>query len=159
MARTSASVGGSAKSALLASAAIVIADQLIKLAIVESRRSLPIELIPESLKLVYARNTGIAFGLFQGNNFLVSLLSIVVVVLIIRLWPQLKSPVERYSAALILGGTLGNLADRLLRGSVVDYIAVTGFPAFNLADAALTLGAAMMFIPYILAKLRGRKKA
>ena len=154
MARTTASVDGSTRKALLVSAAVVVADQLIKAAIIGNRPALPLDVIPESLRLVYARNTGIAFGLFEGNNLLLGLLSIAVVVLIARLWPQLRTPIEKYATALMLGGTLGNLADRLLRGSVIDYVALAGFPAFNLADAALTIGAALMIAPYILRVLK-----
>ena len=104
-------------------------------------------LIPGVLGLRYAENTGIAFSLFQGQGWLLGLGAGAVLALA---WALLR----RYrlgkwagaGAMLMLGGAVGNLIDRLCRGYVVDMVEVLLFPfaIFNLADVALTVGAALL---------------
>jgi signal peptidase II len=98
------------------------------------------------------RNSGAAFGMASGLTAVFALVAIGVVVTIVRITPRLRSVPWAIGIGLLLGGALGNLLDRLFRapgfgkGSVVDFISVFGpdaahFPAFNVADSAITLGA------------------
>jgi signal peptidase II len=86
-------------------------------------------------------NTGTAFGLFGGNNEVFIWLSIFVIGAII--YAYLKYPMEKWasvSLALVLAGAAGNLIDRMMFGYVTDFIRISAWPAFNIADAAITAG-------------------
>lgn len=98
-----------------------------------------------------------AFGLLTGNNTAFIILSITVIAAIATIATRIKTLPETAATALILAGTASNLADRLLRGGVIDYISLGWLPAFNIADAALTTGAALIIAAYITQKLRKRR--
>jgi len=108
----------------------------------------PIEILP-FFHLVNVRNTGTAFGMFRnlGNNIFIIISLAAVVIIFFML---IKGREDRLSLSLILGGAIGNLTDRLSRGSVVDFIDVFvgrfHWPAFNVADSALTIGIGLIFI-------------
>lgn len=106
------------------------------------------------ISIPYRTNTGIAFGVLQGNNLLLSIISVAVAALIIVYREKVKEGIETAALALILGGTLSNLVDRIFRGAVIDYITIKGIPTFNLADAALTAGAALIITSFIIQKFR-----
>ncbi len=134
---------------------VVVLDQLTKLWLVAALPyGMQKTVIPGFLDLVHTRNRGVAFGLFsQAGPFSQTVLLSLVVVLVIFVFWQLFLHRERFAPrvglSLILGGALGNLVDRLLRGEVVDfldfYVSWGGrsyhWPAFNVADASITLGA------------------
>ncbi len=130
---------------LVAALVVVVADQAAKRA-AQSLGS-PVTLVPGVIGLRYAENTGVAFSLLSGYPALTGLLS---AGLIAAGWAALRrfalGPLSRAGAALMLGGAVGNLLDRLLRGYVIDMIELlfVRFPIFNLADAALTLGCVLM---------------
>ncbi|MFC1686763.1 signal peptidase II [Nanoarchaeota archaeon] len=93
------------------------------------------------LTLHLIKNTGAGFGLLKGQTWLLTIISTIVVILVILLFPRIppeKKPL--FFTALFLGGTLGNLIDRLLRKFVVDFIDFSFWPAFNIADACITVG-------------------
>ncbi len=125
-----------------------------KLIVVAGMQSLPLSVIPGFLAVSYASNTGIAFGALQGNNAALIVVSVAIAALIMRYRNKLETGLEAAAGALVLGGTLGNLADRVFRGAVVDYVTVKGLPTFNIADASLTLGAALIITAYLGSKLR-----
>ena len=97
------------------------------------------------LDFTNTRNTGVAFGAFQGAGLLVAILIGVSLTLLLgyfvlhRDMPLLWLPV-----GLLLGGALGNLADRARDGAVIDFIDPAGWPAFNLADACIVIGVLML---------------
>lgn len=133
-------------------AAILAADQATKAAVMQA---LPlgggVVVIPELLNLVHARNTGVAFGMLSGlGGWQVPLLVAVAVAIIavLGVWIHRLGDTEtgtRLALAAILGGAVGNVVDRLAWGHVVDFIDVHWggwhYPAFNVADSAITLGA------------------
>ena len=107
-------------------------------------RSIPETGLP---RLTHIQNTGAAFGLFQGQSFALTIVAIVGIVFILvlafafhRRYTFLDSRLGRLSLGLILGGTIGNLIDRLLLGHVTDFIDVGFWPAFNVADSAVVVG-------------------
>lgn len=126
---------------------LVGSDQLTKLAIRTSfapGHSLP--LIPGMLHLTYVQNTGAAFGLFQGFTGAFVLISLGVAA-----WVALELIRHRHQAvltqsalALVLGGAIGNLIDRLWLGYVIDFIDVRVWPVFNVADSAISVGVALL---------------
>ncbi len=102
-------------------------------------------------------NSGMAFSQGQGLGRLIGLLAIGVAV---WLWLSLKKAstnLLRVGTAMLIGGALGNVVDRLFRGekwlagSVIDFIDLQWFPVFNIADSAVTLGAAMLITSSVVA--------
>ncbi len=91
--------------------------------------------------LSYTTNTGGAFGIFRGLPWLFIVAGVIVMGIIAYYYKRI--PQNCYyiiSIGLILGGTLGNLLDRVLLGQVTDFIAFSFWPAFNIADSALSIG-------------------
>ena len=123
----------------------VIADQLVKA--LSLRLEQDVLLIPGVLRFTYAENTGMAFSLFSGRSWL---LGIVSAVCILAGWLILRrvrlGALSRTAAMLMLGGAVGNMIDRFLRGFVVDMFEFlfVDFAIFNVADAALTVGTVLM---------------
>lgn len=110
----------------------------------------PVEVL-SFFKLSYVENTGVAFGMFRGNNsfFIVFSIVLVTALLIFRRRLAGSSKAARAGIALVLGGALGNLYDRLAYGFVVDFFDLSFFPAvFNTADSAITIGAVLMAIGF-----------
>ncbi len=136
-------ISDNSKKFFLAAFAIIVLDQIIKFLAAEGILGLP-----------KISNTGIAFGFFQGNNLLLGVISAAVSVLVIFMIGRAGGSIEAAAMALILGGTLSNLMDRIFRGAVIDYISIKGIPTFNLADAALTGGAALIITLLIVQKFR-----
>jgi signal peptidase II len=129
---------------------VVAADQLTKIWI---RANLVTgESVPETglFRLTRVHNTGAAFGLFQDQSFsltIVALIGIVVILLVVlvayRRFPFLDTRLSRPALGLVLGGTVGNLIDRLHLGYVTDFIDIGIWPSFNIADSAVTVGVIM----------------
>jgi len=109
----------------------------------------PISGLEEYARIVHWRNTGAAFGMFQDLSIVFTVLAIVVSVAIIYYYPRIPSgdwPL-RLALGLQLGGAIGNLIDRLLfSGHVTDFISVLNFAVFNIADACISLGVAVLVI-------------
>ena len=132
-------------------AAVVAADQLVKW--LSSALGRDVILIPGVLNFTYAENTGMAFSMLSGHSWLLGVFSAAAIALG---WWILKGyrlgPVSRIAAMLMLGGAVGNMIDRFLRGYVVDMFEAlfVDFAIFNVADAALTVGTVLMGISLLL---------
>ena len=146
------------------SLAVLLLDQLTKLAVV-ARFSLDttVSLIPGLFRLVRVENRGIAFGFFSDSpsaitSIILVLISVAAIGLVgLLLWQNPRSAVRAGAGlALILGGAAGNLLDRLARGHVVDfldfYIGGYHWPAFNVADSAICVGAATLLWDLLVAQ-------
>jgi len=139
-------------------ATVVLLDVLTKRLAVErlSDRG-PVEVIDGLLKLRLVRNSGAAFGLAAGLTVVLTGVAVTVVVVMLRIAPRLRSAAWAVALALVLGGAVGNIADRLFRdpgpfrGHVVDFIALPHYPVFNVADMAIVSGGLLM----VLLSLRG----
>jgi len=109
----------------------------------------PLPVLGEFLRLTYTRNSGVAFGLGAGTNFPFYVFSLLaaVAILILFLRGGVQGRAREVALALIFGGALGNLVDRVTTGLVVDFIDVglgqMRFPVFNVADSAVTMGVAL----------------
>lgn len=130
-------------------AAVYAADRLTKLWASRTLPGHPIDLIPGALTLRYVTNSGGAFSLGQNAPWLFATVSVVVVVLIVAVSFRRRSALTAVALGLVLGGALGNLTDRIVRGSglrgrVVDFIDVHVWPIFNLADASIVIGALIL---------------
>ncbi|MDP3879553.1 MAG: signal peptidase II [Dehalococcoidales bacterium] len=123
-------------------------DQLTKLWIranLDLGESLP---LTGWLRLTHIRNPGAAFGLFQGFSFTLTVLAIAGIIALLvffiffyHRFPFLNDSLSKPALGLILGGTVGNLIDRLRLGSVTDFVDFGFWPAFNVADASIVIGA------------------
>lgn len=130
---------------LLVAIFVLLLDQMSK-AIVVSRMASGEEIeIFSFLSLERTSNTGVAFGLASDvPPVVLALVASAIVLLLLILGNRLRWPGSSLAIGLVLGGALGNLVDRILRGSVVDFIAVPYWPTFNLADAAITVGVVVL---------------
>jgi signal peptidase II len=127
-------------------------DQLTKY-LVRSRLVLgeawsPIPALGEWFRIVHWTNTGAAFGLFPSGGLIFTTVAIVVTGAILYYYPRIPRGhiLLRIALILQLSGALGNLADRLFHATVTDFIAVAQFPVFNLADASISVGVALLVI-------------
>jgi signal peptidase II len=142
-------------------ATIVLVDQITKVIV---RHTLPLgeshSLIPNLLDLTHVHNTGAAFGLLNAADFpykpvVMIAIAAIALVAIAAYATQLgfHERLARFGLALILGGAFGNLIDRAVAGYVVDFVDVywgsTHFWAFNVADAAITIGAILVLLDMI----------
>ena len=146
----------------VATAGVVVAvDQATKqLAVSHIARGGHVGVIP-GLDLTNARNTGVAFGALQGGGLVVAILIGLAMALLLgyfavhRDLPWLWLPV-----GLLLGGALGNLADRARDGAVVDFIDPVGWPAFNAADSCIVIGVlALLYVVEVRPKRASREPA
>jgi signal peptidase II len=128
-------------------AVIVAADQLVKALVTSSlERGETRELIL-GIKLVNTRNTGVAFGQLQGGGAIVSvLIAIAIVALLVYVARNLRRRLIWLPAGLLLGGALGNVIDRIREGAVIDFLKLPHWPAFNVADAAITIGVVALLL-------------
>jgi len=136
---------------------IVAVDQLTKWLIVRrfERDIWPFQdVLGDVVRLTYTLNSGAAFGLFPDKTIVFTLVGVAVVpILIWALGKVGDVPIARLSLGLLLGGTVGNLIDRIRTGAVVDFVDVglgdLRWPAFNVADSAFVIGTIIM-VAYIL---------
>lgn len=103
-----------------------------------------VELFGAWLRLTHVYNPGGAFGIFGGQPLLVLAVTLLVVTAVLVFLPWIIRAGYALPAALLFGGALGNLADRLRYGRVLDFIDFGFWPVFNLADVAITAGALLL---------------
>jgi signal peptidase II len=153
-------VPGHRRTGLLAATAagtllLDVLSKIVVVAVLEGRP--PVELLGGGLYLIVYRNPGAAFSMATGFTWLLSLIALGVVVAIVRLAPRLRSTGWAWGLGLVLGGALGNLVDRLLRGPgplrghVVDFLSLLApdgsvWPVFNLADSAIVCGGVTLVV-------------
>lgn len=130
--------------------AVVLSDQLLKFYI---QQNVPLnvsyEVIPGVLSIGYVRNFGAAWSMWLGQRWLLSIISLVALVIFGYYFKKLHHNWGYgLGFSLLIGGTLGNLLDRLFSGYVVDMFELNliDFPVFNIADCALTLGVIVILI-------------
>jgi signal peptidase II len=133
-------------------AGVVVVDQLTKIWAVAGLSDGPVRLIGSLLELRLTRNPGGAFSLLTNLTPVLAVLAVLVAVYLVRTTRRTADAVMAYSLALVLGGAVGNLVDRLvrspgfLRGEVVDFIKVPHWPTFNIADSAITIGVILIAV-------------
>ena len=130
--------------------AVVLSDQLLKFYI---QQNVPLnvsyEVIPDVLSIGYVRNFGAAWSMWLGQRWLLSIISLVALVIFGYYFKKVHHNWGYgLGFSLLIGGTLGNLLDRLFSGYVVDMLELDliNFPVFNIADCALTLGVIVILI-------------
>ena len=131
---------------IIAAFSVVIADQISKFLIAKYLQySVP--LIKNILHLTYIENTGAGFGLFKNMNSLLIWVAIIIIGIIFYNYNKIpKENLPQIMTGLIVGGAFGNLISRIFLGYVIDFIDFRIWPAFNIADSAITIGAIGLII-------------
>ena len=130
---------------------VIVVDQLVKHWV--STSFMPDEsriFVPHVLWLTYVQNQHGAFGLFGSHPLILAALASVVLVSFFIWYRQERGGWGTHVAfALILGGAIGNIADRIRLGYVVDFFDLRWFPVFNVADSCITIGVALLLLRMI----------
>jgi signal peptidase II len=136
----------SGPAAAVATAGLVVAvDQVTKALVVANiQRGEQVSVIP-GLDFTYTRNTGVAFGALAGGGLIVALLIGISLALLIGYFAANRDkPLLWLPVGMLLGGALGNLADRAREGAVTDFIDPVAWPAFNVADSCIVVGVLLL---------------
>lgn len=124
---------------------IIILDQLVKLYVQSSMGlGMSIPVIPNVFHITYILNAGAAFGILENQRGFFIFIGILVLAAAGWFYSCLRRENAwiRYGAAMLLGGAVGNLIDRIFQGSVVDFFDFRIWPVFNVADIAIVVGVA-----------------
>lgn len=141
--------------AFVLAAIVLLLDQATKLCILSLVMQPPqVISVAPFLNLVLVWNRGITFGLFDGPSQIVPWLLVglaLVIIVVLMLWlRRVESLWPTYAIALIIGGAIGNVVDRIRLGAVIDFIDLHAggyhWPAFNLADTAIVVGVVVLVI-------------
>ena len=130
-----------------------VIDQIIKSLSLVYLINIPI--IPNILSLTYAKNYGIAFSMLKEKRIIIIAISILLISILIYVLKKdyisknKDTCLVNIAFGILFGGILGNLFDRIVRGFVIDYINVSFFSIFNLADIAITFGVVLLIIDNI----------
>ncbi|MGD0794145.1 MAG: signal peptidase II [Dehalococcoidales bacterium] len=142
---------------------VIAADQLIKLWIRTHLQVGGVLWDAGLFRIIRVQNTGAAFGIFKGHThalIVVDFIGIFVLLFLVfglrNRWPFIDKILVRLGVGLILGGTIGNLIDRLRVGQVTDFIDLKLWPVFNLSDASVTIG--VIILAYCLIFMADRAK-
>jgi len=131
---------------LLITAIVVIVDQFAKWLVTSNLGPGELDhrtsVLGRQIAIQYVENSGAAFGFFRGQTFVLTLAAVAVVATLILSYQRARNPSWQlvWGLGLLLGGALGNLIDRIRFGYVVDYISISIWPKFNIADSAITIG-------------------
>ncbi len=137
---------------LILSLIFLIIDQISKILVVKFLDLNSVTVIKNFFYLTYTNNTGAAFSILTDKRIFLVLVGIIIIILLIYYLKkhQIKNTINKIAFALVIGGSLGNLIDRIIRGSVVDFIDIKifsyNFPIFNLADTFITIGVLLLLI-------------
>ena len=143
---------------------VLLLDQIIKLVVMNNMNlHQEIKIIPNFFSLYYVENPGAAFSILGNQTMLLIIVSVVCLILIKEYIKKDKefSNLSIISLGMIIGGTIGNLFDRILYKAVIDYLAFDifkySFPVFNLADIAITVGAGLLLLSYFIDNFKKKK--
>lgn len=122
------------------------------------------EFIPGLINFTYVENDGAAWNIFSGDRTFLIIISVAFILLLglFYFFERKNGVLFHIGLAMILGGAIGNMIDRIFIGVVRDFIQFDfwkSFPVFNIADAALTIGVVVVVIYYILSLFKRKKNA
>ena len=138
---------------IILSIIFIIIDQVSKIIVVNNlTNNKSIEVIKSFFYLTYTNNKGAAFSILTGRRILLILVAFIVIGVLIYYVRKnkIEGKVNKIALSLVIGGSIGNLIDRILRGAVIDFIDVKifgyNFPIFNLADTFIVIGVFLLII-------------
>lgn len=144
---------------------IIALDQITKNYVISTLQPqdffFPVPWLAPYVRIVYWYNTGVAFGLFQGQTVIFTLLNSAIALAIIYYFPRVPARewIIRIALGMQLAGAVGNLIDRVRLGHVVDFISIGNFPVFNVADSSITVGVAILVLGVMIQEQREKKAA
>ena len=142
---------------------VVLLDQISKLLILHNLYEGQLDLIPHIFRFTYIENRGMAFGMLSEHRWVFMVLSILGIAAVAAyLWFFVKSRLGRVALSLVVGGGIGNMIDRVRLGFVVDFLDFYALDfwvwVFNIADAAVCVGAGLFVLDLILGVIAEAKK-
>ena len=142
---------------------VVLFDQVSKLLVLAHLYKGQLQLIPDVLHFTYVENRGMAFGMLSDHRWVFMVFSVIGIAAVAAyMYFFVKTRLGRIALSLIVGGGIGNMIDRVRLGFVVDFIDFCAFDfwvwVFNIADAAVCIGAALFVIDLIRDTARELKK-
>lgn len=145
-------------------AIVFIIDQWIKLIISHTMKEYDkIVVIPKFFNIQYVKNKGAAFSILENNTLFLIIISVLFIIVINKMIKKEKNftKLSCLSLGMILGGVFGNLIDRIIYHSVIDFLAFKiisyDFPVFNIADIGITVGTFLLFLALLLDKKKEEK--
>ncbi len=125
---------------------VLIADQIVKYFV--SSTNLDVSILGDWFNLIYIKNTGGMYGVFENNNFIFIVISMLVMIALSIYVINNKelNATQKIIWQVILAGGTSNLIDRIFRGAVVDFIQMKFFGVFNLSDVCIVIGAVIICI-------------
>jgi signal peptidase II len=163
MTRSAGPVGQPARPAIPAylplfalAAGVIAADQASKAVVADTLRTRNIDMLNGAIRLTYTRNTGAAFSILPSGGLVFAVVAVAVSLGIVVYYRRVASgpALMRAGLALVLGGAIGNLIDRIRLGYVVDFIDLRWWPVFNVADSAIVIGVALLVLQSLVAGSR-----
>lgn len=128
-------------------AVVLAADQIVKALVVDALVRGEQRDLLGPIKLVNTRNTGVAFGQLQSGGAIVTVvIACALAALLVYFARNAARPLIWLPTGMLLGGALGNIVDRVREGAVIDYVKLPHWPAFNVADASITVGVVILLV-------------
>jgi signal peptidase II len=128
-------------------AVVLAADQIVKALVTASLQRGEEREIVSFAKLVNTRNTGVAFGQLQNGGTIVTVVIVLALAALLVFFARnAQRPLVWLPTGMLLGGALGNIVDRIREGAVVDFLKLPHWPAFNVADASITIGVVILLV-------------
>lgn len=138
---------------IILSTILVIIDQVSKIIVTNNlTNNKSVEVIKSFFYLTYTNNTGAAFSILTGKRILLILVSLIVIGILIYYIKKTKieKKINKIALSLVIGGSIGNLIDRIIKGAVIDFLDFKifgyNYPIFNLADTFIVLGVFLLLI-------------
>jgi signal peptidase II len=127
--------------------AVLAADQIVKALVTSALARGEERDLVAGIKLVNTRNSGVAFGQLQDGGAIVAVvIAVAIGALLVYFARHAQQPLVWLPTGMLLGGALGNIVDRIREGAVVDFLKLPHWPAFNVADAAITIGVVILLV-------------
>ena len=126
---------------------VLAVDQIVKALVSDALQRGEERDIVAGIKLVNTRNSGIAFGQLQDGGAIVAVvIALAISALLVYFARHAQLPLMWLPTGMLLGGALGNIVDRIREGAVVDFLKLPYWPAFNVADASITIGVVILLV-------------
>jgi signal peptidase II len=126
---------------------VLAADQIVKALVTSALARGEERDLVAGIKLINTRNSGVAFGQLQGGGAIVAIvIAVAIGALLVYFARHAQQPLVWLPTGMLLGGALGNIVDRVREGAVVDFLKLPHWPAFNVADSAITIGVVILLV-------------